>query len=68
MNHTMSSSPQYMYNILFITIVNAVGSGRGATDFREHYLGSLYPMEEYKMYNYTDNMIIIIIINVSVCL
>ncbi len=32
-----------------VVIVTAAGSGRGSSDVREHYLGPLYPMEEYKM-------------------
>ena len=30
--------------------VSSVGTGRAGTDFREHYLGPLYPSEQYKMY------------------
>ena len=33
----------------FFFIVTAGGTGRGGSDFREHYLGPLYPLEEYKM-------------------
>lgn len=39
----------FLYYII-ITIVSSVGTARAATDFREHYLGPLYPSEQYKMY------------------
>ena len=32
-------------------IVSSVGTTSAATDFREHYLGPLYPSEQYKMYS-----------------
>ncbi len=35
--------------------VSALNSPKGANDPREHYLGLLYPSEEFKVYGYATN-------------
>jgi hypothetical protein len=35
--------------------ISSVGTTRASTDFREHYLGPLYPSEQYKIYGYATN-------------
>ncbi|XP_003385067.1 PREDICTED: trafficking protein particle complex subunit 2-like protein [Amphimedon queenslandica] len=35
--------------------ISSVGTARAASDFREHFLGALYPSEQYKIYGYATN-------------
>lgn len=35
--------------------ISALSAPKGSTDFREHYLGLLYPSEQYKVYPNINN-------------
>ena len=53
----LSMQHHFRYRILHVCwaivnyycLVSSVGTARAASDFREHYLGPLYPSEQYKM-------------------